>query len=475
MKPNQVESGTPATPGTRGREALLGPFLSWLPVLFAVGAAVSLLMVARSQVGGDQLNMLARGWLFAHGDWVQFGMTTSANGKSPGGLTSLLAGAPLLLWRDYRAPALLVLLSHVVAYLVLDRTLRRILSARERLLFCVLYWLNPWRLFQSAFLWNSNWNFLFGSVHLWTVYRQRREASFWASLLHVLALGAFFQLHTSFAVLALVSVALVLRGWFRPNWAGVALGAGLSAVALVPWVEAVAANPALMPGSKGFLFRGLIFVFPFLRGIGYWLRYPSLSFAGRMTEFDFTSVLGSADRWIGPPLTVLVTAIGIASVLASLLAAGWMWRRNRRRWRRPPAGITDRVWLHGYVTWVFMATMASYALSPSTIMFWQGFSVLHAAVLPLALWAAVLLRSRRREVAQRLARIWVAVVVPLLVCMALAAPMYRRGGREAVGIAVHEDHHMYHELGILEHTSVRVDPKSTWMPDVFRPNPAEGR
>jgi hypothetical protein len=34
---------------------------------------------------------------------------------------------------------------------------------------------------------------------------------------------------------------------------------------------------------------------------------------------------------------------------------------------------------------------------------------------------------------------------------------------------------MYHELGILDHCSVTVDPKSTWMPDVFRPNPAEGR
>src|SRR5512136_699829 len=254
MKPHQVETGDPAPPGARGREALLGPIFSRLPVLFAIGLAISLLMVARSQVGGDQLNMLGRGWLFVHGDWVQFGMTTSANGKSPGGLTTLLAGAPLLLWRDYRAPALLILLSHVLAYFVLDRTLRRILSGPERLLFGVLYWLNPWRLFQSAFLWNSNWNFLFGSVHLWTVYRQRREPSFWASLLHVLALGAFFQLHTSFAVLVLVSVALVLRGWFRPNWAGVALGAGLSALALVPWVGAVAANPGLMPGSKGFLF-----------------------------------------------------------------------------------------------------------------------------------------------------------------------------------------------------------------------------
>jgi hypothetical protein len=475
MKPRQVEAGNPATRGLGARAALLGPFLSRPPVLFAVGAAVSLLMVARSQVGGDQLNMLARGWLLTHGEWVQFGLTTSANGKEPGGLISLLAGLPLLLWRDYRAPALLILSSHVLAYLLLDRTLRGILSARERLLFCVLFWLNPWRLYNSAYLWPANWLFIFGAVHLWTVYRQRREPSFWLSLLHVLALGALVQVHASFFVLVLASVMLVLRGWFRPNWIAVALGAGVSALVLIPWVEAVVANPALLPGSKGFPFRGLILVQPFLRGIIHWVQYASLSFTGDMTSFDFTSVLGRADRWFGPSLKISAIAIGFASAVPSLLAAVWMWRRNRRRCQLPLAGFSDRTWLHNYVVWTFAAAACSFAISPTTVMSWQGFSVLHAAVLPLVFWVAVLLRSRRRAMVQQLAHVWVAVLVVLLACMAVAAPRYRQGGREAETITVQRDHPMYHELGILEHTSVRVDPRSTWMPDVFRRNPAEGR
>jgi len=475
MTPSQPEPERAAPTAARGRQGLLGPLFSRLPVLFAVGLAISLVMVARSQVSGDQLNMLARGWLFTHGEWVQFGLTTSANGKAPGGLGSVLSGAALLVWRDYRAPALLILLSHVLAYLLLDGTLRRALGGRERLLFCVLYWLNPWRLFYSAFMWDANWLFLFGAVHLWTAYRQRREPSFWASLLHVLALGAFLQLHSSFFVLALASVLLVVRGWFRPNWAGVALGAGLSALALIPWVETVVANPSLLPGSKGFLFRGLILVFPLLRGVLYWLRYSSLSVGGDMTDFDLTPWLAGAGRWLGPSLSVLATVIGVVSVAVPAMAAVWMWRRNRRRWHQPPAGISDRAWLHGYVVWTFGAAVLSFALSPTTIMAWQGFSVLHAAVVPPVLWVAVLLRSRMRERVERLARVWVAALLVLLVCMAVAAPRYRRNGRGAVGIVVHQDHPMYHELGILDHCSVTVDPKSTWMPDVFRPNPAEGR
>ncbi len=453
----------------------LGPLLSRVSVLFALGLAISLLMVGRSQVGGDQLDMLARGWLFTHGDWLQFGMTTSANGKTPGGLTSLLAGLPLLVWRDYRSPALLILLSHVLAYDLLDRTVRGLLGRSERLLFAVLYWLNPWRLYHSAFVWNSNWEFLLGAVHLWTVHRQRRSPSFWASLLHVLALGAFLQLHSAFVVLVLASLLLWWRGYFRPSWPGVALGAGLAALALVPWVQAVVANPALLPGGRGFLLRGLLYVFPLVRGVGYLLRYPSLSFGGTMTEFDFAGVLGRPDRVLGPALGDVATAIGAASALVSLLAAAWFWRRARRGRLRPPPEAGGHRWLHGYAGWTLVAALVSFALSPTTIMQWQGFSVLHAAVLPRVMWVALLLRSRRRALARALARVHLGAAVAVLACMAIASPMYRRGGRAGVGSVVGEDHPMYHELGILRHTAVTVGEKGAWIPDVFRGDPAEGR
>jgi hypothetical protein len=444
-------------------------------VLFAIGAAISLLMVARSQVGGDQLDMLARGWLFTRGDWVHFGLTTSANGKTPGGLTSLLAGVPLLLWRDYRSPALLIFLSSVAAYLLIHRTLRGILNGAERLLFAVLYWLNPWRLYHSAFVWNSNWEFLLGAVHLWTAHRLRRAPSFWASLLHVLALGAFLQLHSAFVILVLASLLLWWRGLLRPSWPGVALGAAASLLSLLPWAQAVAANPALLPGGRGFLLRGLVYVFPMLRGIGYLLRYPSLSFGGTMTEFDFTSAVGRPDVWLGRSLGDAAAVLGVASALVSILAAVWFWRRVRRRRFRFAPAAGERAWLQGYVAWTLVAALVSFALSPTTIMQWQGFSVLHAAVLPLVMWTAALLRTRRAALVRRLARVHLGAAVVLLVAMAIGSPMYRIGGRDGVGIALRDDTPMVHELGILGNTAVTAGGKGTWTPDVFLRDPAKGR
>jgi hypothetical protein len=466
-------SPTPEGLGVRAsvRRSERGP--RWL--VFGLGLVLSTAMLARSQVGGDQLDMLARGWLFAHGQWVQFGTTTSADGKSPGGLTSLLTGVPLLVWRDYRAPAVLILLAHILAYLLLDRTLRSTVGPRARLLFAVLYWLNPWRAYHSAFLWDPNWTFLFGAVQMWAAFRQRRRPSFAVTLVHVLALGAFLQLNTAFVVLVAAAAVLVMRGLYRPSWPAVAVGAGLNLLTLVPWVQAVAANPALMPGRHGFILRGLVFVFPLVRGIGFWLRYPTLAYAGDMAAFDFSALLGRDDRLIGPALETAVLALAVASALASLAAAAWMWRRfrRRRRWRWEPAA--GRLWVVGYVESTFIGAVVAFALSPTTIMHWQAFSILHAAVLPVVMWAEVVLRARKGRAAPRIARAYAAALALVLVCMTLGAPMYRRGGRAPIEKALREDHPMYRDLGLLACCSVVVDPARDWTPDVFRPDPSQGR
>lgn len=94
-----------------------------------MGLLIAIVMLVRSQVGGDQLNLLARGWLLAaEGKWISYGNPMSTGGKAPGGITSLLVGLPLLLWQDHRAPSVVILLFHVLAYWILDGTLRRILS-----------------------------------------------------------------------------------------------------------------------------------------------------------------------------------------------------------------------------------------------------------------------------------------------------------------------------------------------------------
>ena len=115
--------------------------------LVVLGLLLSAWMVSRAQLGDDQLNLLARGWLWAaHGELVPYGIPMSGGGNGVGAATSVLVGAPLFVWMDARAPVALIWLTHLAAFLLLDGSLRRHLSDTERLAFVAVYWLNPWRL-----------------------------------------------------------------------------------------------------------------------------------------------------------------------------------------------------------------------------------------------------------------------------------------------------------------------------------------
>ncbi|HYL06562.1 MAG TPA: hypothetical protein VE075_11005 [Thermoanaerobaculia bacterium] len=480
---------------------------------FAAGLLLAALMVARSQVGGDQLNLLARGWLLAvRRQMVWFGNPLSTGGKAPGGVTSLLVGLPLMLWRDHRAATALVALCHLAAFLVLDRTLARIVTPLERLAFVILYWLSPWQLYFRTFLWNPNYLFLGGALHLATAWRLRHGPRFGASALHAATLLLALQIHPSFLLLAAASALLWWRGYLRPHYGGAVLGLVLGLLPLLPWAWEVIAHPVLLAEvHKGFPGRGLVYSLP--RGILYWLRYSSLSLAGRSGLFDFTEAFGAAaDRRLSPFFRALTEGVGPATVVLPLLANLWLWRRWRRRVRRghgaamgqpapvrtasmqttarqlaPPRGerlarllwlprlpetAPDRAWLQGYAILTFLAAAAVYALSPTTMMYWQGLCLFHAAVLPLTLYAGLLLRTR--YAARVLAGAAAYVILELLLAFGIAfgTPDYRCRGLETVVFPLLGDSPMFHELHIQETCPWPLGDPHGWWPDVL-PRPGE--
>ncbi len=437
--------------------------------LFLFVLLMSIWMVFRSQVSGDQYRLLEPGWLLlSEGELRPYGVPMSGGGMEPGALTSLVVGLPLLVWQDYRAVNLLVLLTHVLAYLFLDRLLRETVSSRERLLFALLYWVSPWRLYFSAYLWNPNYLFLLGALHAWTAYQQRQQARFLPTFLHVLALGLAFQLHGSFLILVIASAFLVLRRYMRVHIPAAVLAGAVVLVSLIPWLRLVMANPDLLPAQDGFFGRGLILGYPIYRGVVYWLRYTSLHLGEAMAQFDFTPVLGAhLDRLLAPVATALVK-IGPVTLLVPLLANVWLWRRKRSGGLRAfPENGSRRSWLHGYVRWCFLAAVVTFALSPTTIMSWQALIVFHAAVLPLVLWLGALLRSWRRT--RVFTRSWAVATGVLALSVCLASPPYRRGGRKPFQLGRVGVPESVIELGILEHAtyhrlapdgSGRADPAS---------------
>lgn len=441
--------------------------------LVGVGAFIGLVMVFRSQVAGDQINMLLRGWLLAvQGEWVPFGLHTSAGGFAPGGLTSLLAGLPMMVWQDYRAPALLIWLGHLLAWIALDRTLGPALGRSGRLLLVALYWMSPWLIYYTSHIWNVNWMFFFGAIHLATALACRTRPTFWASCLHVVAMGCALQLHASAPLLVLVSALLVLGRRVRVNWSGVTLGAGLVALSLLPWAMATLEKPEAVPGNNGFLGRGLLLVFPLVRGILFWLRYGSLSVSNKLLNLDFTPDLGATvDSVLAPILVACVWLAGAASMLLPVLAHYRLWRRRRVLLRRlsPAVTLTSRRWVEAYATACVLGALVAFALSPTTIMMWQGFVAFHGAVLPGLLLFGALLRSRRALPAARILVAWMVASVVLAAVLSVAGPLYRQGGRRAVAIELASDHPMLHDLGIAQRCNAPVVGPGGYVPDLLRP------
>lgn len=445
-------------------------------LVWVVGLVLSGFFFIRGQVAGDQLNLLARGYLLVSvGDWIPYGNPMSTGGKSPGGVTSLLVGLPLFVWRHHRAATLVVLLFHLVAYAILDRLVKKALSPFERVAFAVLYWLNPWRLYFSGFLWNPNYLFLVAAVHLSACFAQRDRPRFGPSAILLAALGLGMQIHASALLLVVATGVLWWRGQFRLHWLGALLGSVVATLPLVPWYLEMSAHPEILTdASRGFLGRGLLLVFPLLRGLLYWLRYPSLAISDRLARFDFTSVLGApADAWLAPVTTFVVRWLLPITLLVPVLANAWLVRRARRWFARRPllrpswTGVSSRRWLAHYVLAALAAAIVVYSLSPTTVMMWQGVSLFPAAILGPVLFVGVLARRPRGP---RVGR-WLGIHAVLSVIVALAvgsaSPQYRCGGRHGVTFPLVANSPMFEELGIQRTCPWPLDQPGGWWPDVL--------
>lgn len=455
---------TAATPTRAGR-----PGRDWLPVsaelprgwawaLFAIGIALSLVMIWRRQVWGHQFEFLVLGWtLVEQGRWLPFGCTVTGGGVYPGSLTTLLFGLPLWVWMDFRSPSVFALLSHVAAYFVLDRALREVTSLRVRQVFFVLYWLNPWRMYFSAHGWNIDWVFLAGALHFWSAVRLRRgEAPFGATLVHVLAIGAAAQLHASFAILFFATLMLWAGGYVRLRWSACLAGGAIFALSLVPWALEARAHPEVIPTGGNALGRGGLVLYPILRGVLYWLRYPSLM-AGRLSlDWDFAPTFGATvDAWLAPAAAAFKFGLAPLTVVPAVLANWWLWRRaGPVRWRAG-RNLPERDWLVGVARVTALGALLSFALSPQTIVMWHTLIVLHVAVLTVALWAAVW-GERRPVWLRRSLASYAALALAMLAATAVAAPAFRHGGRNAAVLEVREHYPMIDQLGIAGRTRIVV-------------------
>jgi hypothetical protein len=400
---------------------------------------------------------------------VAHGNPLSIGGNAPGPVTSWVVGVPLLAARDHRAPVVLVALAHLVALALVDRAVRGAFTPLERAGFVALYALLPWRVEASATLWNPNYLFLVGAVHLATARALARVPRSGATCAHVAALGLGAQLHPSVLLLGVHTLLLLARRRIRFSCAGAALGVALVLATLVPWLAAVAADPRLLGGASGFPFRGLLLVFPLLKGLALWLRYPSLALASASTRFDFTERLGAGvDAWLAPAAAGAVSVLGAVTVALALAANAAFFRgRARELFGRAPATFDPRRWLESYAALALAAAALVFAAAPTTPQSWQGIPLFHSALVPAALGLAhVAGRFGERRALAALAAAG-ALCLALDLALAAGAPSFRCTGRHAPTFPLRASSPMFEELGIQSACPWPLGVPGGWWPDVL--------
>lgn len=314
----------------------------------------------------------------------------------PGVLLPFLLGAPAFLTDDIRSGVLVVVLFHMAGGLLLVATLRRALGDRFTVIYLVVFWLSPWRLFYSGFIWEPNLLVLPAAVHLWSCQVSRGSARPLASFALGATLVLTLQIHYSAFFLIFLTGLLHWRKAVRISWAAFLGGALAGGLPLLPAVIATAHGTGLdFSSESGFPGRGFVLVLPVLRALLFWARLGSLD-VGRMYAGDCVSCVqaslsGSTIDEVRCLVYRLSGLLASASVLLSLAALGWWYRRSRE-----PARPEPERWMSTYTESALLSLLCAAGIAPITLQTWHVVIAASAACLPVTFWIAARWPFERR-------------------------------------------------------------------------------
>jgi hypothetical protein len=367
-------------------------------ILIGVGCILNLFAFLHLKIDGDIDQLLLRGYILAEfSQWTHYGSASSAGmGNIPGSLLSALAGLPMLIVLSPLSPMVLILLLHLVSYLLIDQVLKQSFRYEERLLFLILFWLNPWRLLES-FLWNPSYLFFCSALHLWSAYHLREEKSFWMSVVQVVSIGLAFQVHDSSVLLLVTTLYLLLRKKMKVDLKGVSFGAILIVLSLLPYIRESILHPEVSPfirESGAFIGRGLVKVYPLLKSVSYWVRYGSLYFARPAFNLSFDWLpFTSLNEFLLLAFNLLKWALAGLSVLISVL--GNIQFVQLRGSKFSNVSSTQRAVFH-YVEASFVSLIVVSCLSPVTFCHWHLFLVFVPCLFPPFIYVLNLFGDRKR-------------------------------------------------------------------------------
>lgn len=359
--------------------------------LLVLGLFLSVFYAQHQILTGDQTQMIYKGYMGAYtGEWSSYGNAASVVGNVPGSMISYVVGLPVMVYDSPWSPMLFLILLHLLSYFLLDNVIKDVFKTDIRLVFLVIYWLNPWFLFENI-LYNPSYLFFFSSLHIWSAYKQREESSFLYSALHVIAIGLALQFHYSWLILAILSLYLVYRKMVKVNWFGVFFGGIIVLISLVPYAFEYLNNESIRQnqnakGSGRYIGWGGVHVYPVLKAILYWLRYDSFIFPNKLinsAHFDWLGLSATLQTVIEYLYKAIVFSIGAASIYIAFKANQLFYKMMKSKvFKRSLEVVSKEEWLLLYVFGAIFGVFISAILSPIIFSYWHLIIVFPFAIMP---------------------------------------------------------------------------------------------
>ncbi len=363
-------------------------------VLFSIGLGLSFWYATHQIVDGDVTQMLDKGYHgFLTGEWSSYGNAASVVGNVPGSLLAFVIGAPLFIVDSPWAPMSFLILLHALSFFLLDNVIKDIFDTKIRLVFLVIYWLNPWFLFENL-LYNPSYLFFFSALHLWSAFQMRDKHSFIYSFLHILSIGMAMQLHYSWVILAVMSTFLFYKNIIKINWYGIIFSFVVLFISLIPYFVEFMQNESIRQNNNSdgerYIGWGGVHVYPVLKAFLYWLRYSSFIFTNKLiigANFDWITSSYLLQQILRYAYQVILFGFGAFTLWIAFKANKYLYIQNKSSFfERYKTSIENKKWISTYIIGALIGILISAVLSPIIFSYWHLIIIFPFALIPFLLY-----------------------------------------------------------------------------------------
>lgn len=242
-------------------------------------------------------------------------------------LYSSCISLPMKIYESLFSPLILLIILKLCAFYIIYEALKHYFAKITMVWFSIIYLLSPWLLYNINISYSTYLDigvalFIFSVCKLATPLLSR-NASFFYTLILMMGIGWCLQFHSSWIMLLIITLLLLIRKAIKLHIWGFITGLVLLTLVTIPVLEEIGNNLELYQNRimhDGYFGYGLIHIYPIFKSILYWVRYASTLFPNNIlvdVEFSWLTASTGVAEIIKRFWFITLCAIGGFTILIS--------------------------------------------------------------------------------------------------------------------------------------------------------------